>query len=44
LQGEQIAGVAGEPSCPQMRVGFGIDQLGSDAGQFPDCWTLPSST
>ena len=31
LQGEQIARVAVEPRRPQMRVGFGIDQLGSDA-------------
>ncbi len=31
LQGEQIAGVAREPLCPKMRVGFGVDQLGSDA-------------
>ena len=31
LQGEKIAGVAVEPLCPQMHIGFGIDQLGSDA-------------
>jgi len=31
LPGEQIAGVAVEPLCPQMHVAFGIDQLGGDA-------------
>jgi hypothetical protein len=31
LEREQIARVAGEPLCPQMRVVLGIDQLGSDA-------------
>ena len=31
LQRERIADVAVEPLSPQMRVGFGIDQLSGDA-------------
>jgi hypothetical protein len=31
LQREQIARVAGETLGPQMRIGLGIDQLGTDA-------------
>ena len=31
LQGEQIAGVAADALGPQMGVGLGIDQLGTDA-------------
>jgi len=31
LQGEQIADVAIEPLGPEVRTGFGIDQLGVDA-------------
>jgi hypothetical protein len=43
LQGEQIARVAAETFSPDMRIGLGIDQLGSDGTRFPDRWTLPSS-
>ena len=41
LHGEQIAGVAVEPLCPQMRIGFGIDQLGSDADPVSRPLNLP---
>jgi hypothetical protein len=31
LEGEHIARIAVEPVCPEMRVGFGVNQLGADA-------------
>ena len=31
LHGEQVARVTVEPLCPQMRVGFGVNQLSSGA-------------